>query len=67
MTKIQAMKLHIALREQFWQKKFNIFQYFYGMFRMCFHKQSLIESANRWLERRIKEFGTISKLREQIE
>ena len=67
MTKIEAMKKHIALREQFWQIKFNPFQYAYGMFRMCFYKQELIESANKGVERHIAEFGNATVLRNKIE
>lgn len=57
MTKIEAMKEHIALREQFFEMKFHMIGRYYGMFRMMFHKQELIEGASAGLRTLICEYG----------
>lgn len=65
MTKTQAIKQHIALREQFWGKYSKI-KYAYGFFRCMFHKQSLIESASEGLKRYIADYGTAANLNKLI-
>ena len=60
MTKVEAMREHIELREQFFQVKFNRLQRAYAMTYMMFHKQALIESANRGLKHNIDVIGNIS-------
>jgi hypothetical protein len=66
MTKVEAMREHIALREQFFQIKFNPLQRAYAMAYMFFHKQELIESANRGLKHNIEVIGNIHNLRKEL-
>ena len=61
MTKIEAIKEHIALREQFW-KPYSKLGYAYGFFRCMFHSQAVIESASRGLRQWIRDYGTAAKL-----
>lgn len=66
MTKFQAQCKHIALREQFYEVKFNIFQRAYAHLRMHFVREDSIVGANRTLENYIKDVGTADNLREAI-
>lgn len=65
MTKTQAIKQHIALREQFWGK-YSMIKYAYGFFRCMLHKQSLIEGASEGLKRYIADYGTAENLRNKL-
>jgi len=66
MTKIEAMREHLALREQFFQIKYTRFQRAYGMFCMTFMKQELIESASRGLRHNISVIGNVNNLRKEL-
>jgi hypothetical protein len=65
MTKVEAIKEHIALREQFWGK-YSAIKYAYGFVRCLFHKQSLIEGASQGLRKYIADYGTAAKLNAQL-
>lgn len=66
-SKTEAMKKHIELREQFWEIKYNVFQYAYGMFRMTFHSEETIRGANVGLNTMIADYGTAKALKAAIE
>ena len=65
MTKAEAMKEHIALREQFFQIKYTRLQLVYAKFCMTFIKQDLLESASRGLRANIERIGNVSNLRKE--
>lgn len=65
MTKIQAIKEHIALREEFWGKYSKV-KYAYGFVRCLMHKQSLIEGASAGLRTYIAEYGTAANLNKML-
>ena len=65
MTKIEAIKEHISLREEFWGK-YSIVKYAYGFVRCLFHKQELIEDASVGLRTYIKEYGTAANLNKSL-
>lgn len=65
MTKVEAIKEHIALREAFWGK-YSKMKYAYGFFRCLFHKQSLIEGASAGLREYIKDYGTAANLNKSL-
>ena len=62
MTKAQAIREHIALREQFWEFNYNPIHYAYGFFRCMLHSQAVIESANEGLRQLIADYGTVKKI-----
>lgn len=66
-SKIEAMKHHIELREKFWEIKYNVFQRAYAMFRMTFHSEQLIRSANVGVSTWIADYGTAKALKTAIE
>lgn len=66
-SKTEAMKKHIELREAFFGIKYNVFQYAYGMFRMTFHKEELIRSANVGLNTMIADYGNSKAFKKAIE
>jgi hypothetical protein len=65
MTKIEAIKEHIALREEFWGK-YSMVKYAYGFVRCLFHKQSLIEGASAGLRAYIRDYGTAANLNKSL-
>ena len=65
MTKIEAIKEHIALRETFWGEYSKV-KYAYGFVRCMFHKQSLIESASAGIRTYIAEYGTAANLNKSL-
>lgn len=65
MTKVEAIKEHIALREVFWGK-YSMMKYAYGFVRCLFHKQSLIEGASEGLRHYIKVYGTAANLNKAL-
>jgi uncharacterized protein YycO len=67
MTKFQAQCEHIALREQFWEIKYNPLQRAYGHFRMFFHSQETIEAANKGVRKWIAQYGNFLALKSNIE
>ena len=66
MNKFQAIREHIALREQFWNIHYNPIKRAYGFFRCYLHRQELIEAASAGIRRNIEEHGTVEGLREKI-
>jgi len=62
MTKVEAIKEHIKLREIFWERRYNPLHYAYGFVRCLMHSQATIEGANKGLRLWIAEHGTASKL-----
>ena len=62
MTKVEAIKEHIALREQFWERRYNTVHYAYGFVRCFLHSQKTIEDASRGLRQWIRDYGTARKL-----
>ncbi len=66
-SKVEAMKKHIELREQFWEIKYNMIQRAYGMFRMTFHSEETIRSANIGVSTWIADYGTAKVLKKAIE
>jgi len=66
MTKVQAIKEHIVLREQFWERKYNPVHYAYGFVRCLMHSQKTIEDANKGLRQWIRDYGTASKLNAKL-
>ena len=66
MTKVEAIKEHIKLREIFWERRYNPLHYAYGFIRCLMHSQETIEGANKGLKQWIADYGTASKLREQL-
>jgi hypothetical protein len=65
MTKIEAIKEHIALREAFWGK-YSMVSYAYGFVRCLFHKQELIEGASAGLRIYIRDYGTAANLNKSL-
>lgn len=63
MTKIQAIKQHIALREQLWEIKYNPLQYAYGFVRCMLHTQETIERANKGVRQWIADYGTAANVK----
>ena len=63
MTKTQAIKQHIALREQFWEIKYNPLQYAYGFVRCMLHTQETIERANEGVRQWIADYGTAANVK----
>jgi hypothetical protein len=66
MTKVEAIKEHIKLREIFWERRYNPLHYAYGFVRCLMHSQATIEGANKGLRQWIADYGTASKLNEQL-
>lgn len=66
MTKVEAIKEHIKLREIFWERKYNPVHYAYGFVRCLMHSQATIEGANKGLRQWIANYGTAAKLRERL-
>lgn len=66
MTKTQAIKQHIALREQFWERKYNPLHYAYGFVRCMMHSQETIERANKGLRQWIADYGTARQLNAKL-
>jgi hypothetical protein len=66
MTKFEAAKKHIELREAFYEVKYNPIVRAYAHIRMYFVKEESIVGANKTLESYIKSVGTAAKLRETL-
>jgi hypothetical protein len=66
MTKVQAIKEHIALREQFWERSYNPVHYAYGFVRCLMHSQATIEGANKGLRQWIRDYGTARELNAKL-
>ena len=66
MTKVEAIKEHIKLREIFWERKYNPVHYAYGFVRCLMHSQETIEKANKGLRGWIAEHGNVSNLRAKL-
>lgn len=62
-AKIQAIREHIALREQFWEIRYSTVHWVYGFVSCLFHDQAIIESASATIRMWIKDYGTISNMR----
>lgn len=62
MTKIDAIKEHIRLLEQFWERKYNPLHYAYGFIRIFMYSQEKIERASAGMRVYIDKHGTASKL-----
>lgn len=66
MTKIESIKQHIALREQFWEIRYNPVHYAYGFVRCLMHSKETIEGANKGIRQWIRDYGTASTLRSKL-
>ena len=66
MTKVQAIKEHIALREQFWEIEYNPLQYAYGFVRCLMHSRATIEGANKGLRRWIADYGNVINMKKDL-
>jgi hypothetical protein len=66
MTKVEAIKEHIKLREIFWERKYNPVHYAYGFVRCLMHSQATIEGANKGLRGWIAEHGNVTNLRAKL-
>jgi hypothetical protein len=67
MTKVEAIKEHIKLREIFWERKYNPVHYAYGFVRCMLHSQETIEGASKGIKQYIADFGSVTNLRKEIE
>jgi hypothetical protein len=66
MSKVEAIKEHIKLREQFWEISYNPLHYAYGFVRCLMYSQATIEIANKGLRQWIRDYGTATKLNAQL-
>lgn len=67
MTKVEAIKEHIKLREIFWERTYNPVHYAYGFVRCMLHSIQTIEGANKGLRQYIADYGNVTNLRKEIE
>ena len=66
MTKVEAIKEHIKLREIFWERKYNPVHYAYGFVRCLLHSRATIEGTNKGLKQWIGEYGTARELNAKL-
>lgn len=66
-SKVEAMKSHIELRERFFEVKYNLVQRAYAMFRMTFHSEALILSANDGLVDLLASHGNFKTFKDEVE
>lgn len=62
MTKVQAIKQHIALREQFYERKYNPVHYAFGFARCMLYSRATFDSSCKGLQQLIDVYGTVSVL-----
>ena len=67
MSKFQSAKKHVALRENFFQIKYNVFQLVWAHAHMVFINKQLLDAANEGLLSLIQEFGNNDVYQARIE
>ena len=63
----ESAKKHVALREQFFEIKYNVFQLISAYAHMVFINKQLLDAANEGLQSLITEFGNNDVYQARIE